>query len=404
MGKLAVVLMTFADEYEHLFESVLEPVLKKCGYDVFKANDSPKAGDIADEVIDKILNAEIVIAEVSVHNPNVYYELGVSHTIGSKTILIATDPGKLPFYLRPQRVLVYTTDKQGRRQLRNDLENWIRTAELSRDLPSNPVQRAAGEFPKLLQRFKEEMSYLLEERRRMTVFDRFTSGAHQNYGLNHSVITGAAVAILQREAQVGITTVAAVLGTSAVGKSLFSEQVASEICARAPSTKVSLLGTDCYMLSRAEKRLKGITGFDPASHRLGELYRDVAALVGGKSITVSPYDHATGDRGDQIVIQPCDILIVEGVHAFYHRLIPFAQGLRFFLYADAGTAKELKFLVDFLERGYDIKGAFAHGDREYDDYERHTLPMLKLADFIVEVTDYWEYKGPFPEGSWDGAK
>ena len=140
----------------------------------------------------------------------------------------------------------------------------------------------------------------------------------------------------------------------------------------------------------------GETSFDPRSHKLDELVSDLEKLMKKEPIYVSPYDHKTGGRLKRRKISPSHILILEGVYAFYPLIAPMNLGLKYYIYAHKNQAKELKFIADFTERGYDIQTALEHADAEYNAYETHILPFLRLADFIIEVDQYWKYKGPYP--------
>jgi uridine kinase len=401
LSKTAFVLIPFQDEYQQLYEAVLEPTLTESGYIALKADQPALPGDIPEEVIKGIISADVVLADCSEPNPNVFYELGVSHSVGNKTIVLSHDPDNLAFYLKQHRVLVYRRDRDGRQLLRATLKQWLQSmSERDPDQPTNLVQKAGSEFFRNADRFNRELAALREERRRLQVFDEFMKAGRPKTGESSETINKVADIILNRwQVKAPHPVVAAIVGASGIGKSEFSNQVGTVLQERG-GVSVSILGTDSYMLTRAERRARSVYGFDPASHHLETLVNDVITLLSGKSVRIRPYEHSTGEHGEEVEVLPADILIVEGVHAFYPDLAPRTAGLRFFLYAQRLKAKELKFLADFLERGYDIHAAFRHADREHEAYEKHTLPTLKLADYVIEIVDYWSYRGPFPEETW----
>ncbi|MBN2071863.1 MAG: hypothetical protein JW814_10440 [Candidatus Krumholzibacteriota bacterium] len=402
MEKKAVILMPFKNnDNEMVYDYVIEPSLRECGYSVYKADEVCRTGDIAVEVISQIVDADLVIVETTEANPNVYYELGICHTLGKNTIPIARGLDRVPFYMKQQRILTYESkSKESHMALRREFLDWINEINSGCKVAGNPVELAEGSLPKLLGRVNEEMKRLQDQRRRSEAFNKFIANGPRYMEASDGVTDDIARLIVQSEPQVSGVTVAAVLGTSAIGKSRLSERLVNRIADLGSGKTVSVLGTDCYMLSRAEKLAKGVLGFDPESHRLDEMYEDIMTLIGGSAIEVCPYDHSIGDRGKVITIQPPNVIIVEGVHAFFHRLVPHTEGLRFFMHADEDTAKELKFLVDFLERGYELREAFSHADREYRSYERHTLALVGQANYIIEVKDYWDFVGPIPMSDW----
>jgi hypothetical protein len=60
-----------------------------------------------------ILNADVVIADLTTRNPNVFYEVGLSHVIGKQMILLAQKDTDIPFDVAAWRHIRYTVDKGG---------------------------------------------------------------------------------------------------------------------------------------------------------------------------------------------------------------------------------------------------------------------------------------------------
>ena len=70
-----------------------------------------KPGIILQDIIRSIVTSDVIVAEVTPANPNVFYELGYAHAIEKPTILLAekpTDSGRhLPFDISGFRVIFY---------------------------------------------------------------------------------------------------------------------------------------------------------------------------------------------------------------------------------------------------------------------------------------------------------
>lgn len=63
---------------------------------------------IIDDIWREINKAEIVIADISIHNANVFYEIGIAHTLGKRVILIRKDDGQdAPFDIKLWRYYNY---------------------------------------------------------------------------------------------------------------------------------------------------------------------------------------------------------------------------------------------------------------------------------------------------------
>jgi nucleoside 2-deoxyribosyltransferase len=73
-----------------------------------------------------ILKARIVIADITDRNPNVFYELGIAHTLGKPVILLTQKLTDIPFDLNRFRHIVYQDNLDGYDQLTKHLRASIR--------------------------------------------------------------------------------------------------------------------------------------------------------------------------------------------------------------------------------------------------------------------------------------
>lgn len=74
----------FGRVYEHL----LKPAIIAAGYVPIRADDSVKTEYIVVGIIQKIVEAEMVLCDFSARNPNVMYELGIRHAFNKPVVLI----------------------------------------------------------------------------------------------------------------------------------------------------------------------------------------------------------------------------------------------------------------------------------------------------------------------------
>lgn len=77
--------------------SIVEPALEEFGIRVVRADQIDKPGMITRQIADHVLNARLVIVDLSFHNPNAFYELALRHATGLPTIQIIRSGDKIPF-------------------------------------------------------------------------------------------------------------------------------------------------------------------------------------------------------------------------------------------------------------------------------------------------------------------
>lgn len=82
---------------DQLFRHVLEPAANECGYKAIRADHISDPGIITIQVIQHILDAPIVIADLTGGNPNVFYELAIRHLIRKPYVQIIHAGERIPF-------------------------------------------------------------------------------------------------------------------------------------------------------------------------------------------------------------------------------------------------------------------------------------------------------------------
>jgi len=70
-----------------------------------------------DDIRHSIQNARLVIADLTQRNPNVFYEVGIAHTLKKDVLLISQSMDDVPFDFRHLRVLTYEYTPRGCKKL-----------------------------------------------------------------------------------------------------------------------------------------------------------------------------------------------------------------------------------------------------------------------------------------------
>ncbi|MDE0448008.1 MAG: hypothetical protein OXH96_15195 [Spirochaetaceae bacterium] len=121
----AFVVMRFEETYDNLYREVIRPVCEKSGFDVHRADDVFRPGIILQDIINSLLDSDLVIAEVTPPNPNVFYELGYAHALAKPTVLLARRGGELPFDISGYRVILYDDTIGGKPQVEKTLDRHL---------------------------------------------------------------------------------------------------------------------------------------------------------------------------------------------------------------------------------------------------------------------------------------
>jgi hypothetical protein len=99
---------------DFMMEYIIEPAVKEFGLKVVRADKMGKPGMIGKQVIQHILHAKLVIADLSFHNPNVFYELCLRHATRLPTVQVKRVVDTIPFDLNQYRSIpIETRDAYG---------------------------------------------------------------------------------------------------------------------------------------------------------------------------------------------------------------------------------------------------------------------------------------------------
>jgi len=123
------VLMPFSDDHElqAVYRDQVKAVVERCGLRCERADDIYDVRGVMQSVWEGINRARLVVADLTDRNPNVFYELGIAHTLGKPVIMISQSIEFVPFDLRHLRFIVYTCTPRGAAKLEQALERTIRT-------------------------------------------------------------------------------------------------------------------------------------------------------------------------------------------------------------------------------------------------------------------------------------
>lgn len=86
---------------------VIKPPLEEMGFNPERADGIDKPGLITSQIIRRIIDDEVVVADLSDKNPNVFYELAIRHALKKPVIHIMSKGEYLPFDVANSRTIFY---------------------------------------------------------------------------------------------------------------------------------------------------------------------------------------------------------------------------------------------------------------------------------------------------------
>jgi len=75
-------------DFNAVFEQYIKPALEAAGLTVLRADEETRAGDIRTDMFQELLLADLVVVDVTIDNPNVWYELGVRHALRARGVVL----------------------------------------------------------------------------------------------------------------------------------------------------------------------------------------------------------------------------------------------------------------------------------------------------------------------------
>lgn len=124
----AFVIMPFDEEFDAVYSDLIAPPLTEAGFVVKRADDVADRQNVLADIVRGVADADLIIADLTTANANVFYELGLAHAMGVPTILIAhqASADDIPFDLRQYRTEFYDTHFQRAKTIIMELEKIAR--------------------------------------------------------------------------------------------------------------------------------------------------------------------------------------------------------------------------------------------------------------------------------------
>ncbi|HJQ32080.1 MAG TPA: PAS domain-containing protein [Pyrinomonadaceae bacterium] len=125
---------------DKILERLIRPAAAQCGYIAVRADELGQPGLISRQVVRRIVTDPLVIADLTGHNPNVFYELALRHATGKPLVQLIEHEESIPFDVADMHT-VRVNHRSGRSMERAQLEivSQIRELEATRTRFETPV-------------------------------------------------------------------------------------------------------------------------------------------------------------------------------------------------------------------------------------------------------------------------
>ncbi len=90
-----------------VLQYIVREALPAPEWDVVRADEETDPSSITNKVIERIVNSDLIVADLTDHNPNVFYELAVAHGYRKPVVTIMTEGQKIPFDIVDLRTVFY---------------------------------------------------------------------------------------------------------------------------------------------------------------------------------------------------------------------------------------------------------------------------------------------------------
>ncbi|WP_236473676.1 hypothetical protein [Mesorhizobium muleiense] len=125
-----------SDQRKHsdlILETLVRPAMEQFGIEVKRADEIHNPGLINKQIFEYLLKSRLAIADLSYHNPNVFYELAIRHARNLPTVQMIRKADRIPFDINQNRTVVFDT---------TDLYSFVPKIETYRLEISNHIRSA----------------------------------------------------------------------------------------------------------------------------------------------------------------------------------------------------------------------------------------------------------------------
>jgi len=125
---------------DQVLKYIIRPAVESCGYVAERADEMDKPGMITSQVIQRVVNDPLIVADLTERNPNVFYELAIRHAIRKPFVQLIKKGERIPFDVAGARTIqVDHSDLDSVERAKTDITKQIKALEADSSDLETPI-------------------------------------------------------------------------------------------------------------------------------------------------------------------------------------------------------------------------------------------------------------------------
>lgn len=123
------VMMPFGSWFDRYYKEIYVPAINDAGFEAIRADELFSSGSVVEQIWEQIAKADVLLADLTDRNANVFYELGLAHATSKPVVFAAAKVEDVPFDLRHLRVIIYDVREPAwATRLQKSIADYLRAA------------------------------------------------------------------------------------------------------------------------------------------------------------------------------------------------------------------------------------------------------------------------------------
>ncbi len=117
------------EDSDRVLRRIVRPAVNPLGFAAIRADEISTPGIITRQVLELVVGSPLVIADLTGHNPNVFYELAIRHAIRKPFVQIIRENDTIPFDVAIARTVRYDFDVDSAQDAIDEITRQIESLE-----------------------------------------------------------------------------------------------------------------------------------------------------------------------------------------------------------------------------------------------------------------------------------